>query len=69
MNLINTFAMHLLMIQLLCAENQFRGIDKDEVEFLDLVADKTAQLEKQKNEEIKKELEEFRISFLCLQVV
>ena len=54
---------------LLFVENQFRGVNKDEVAFLDQVANQTAKVEKQRNDEIRKELEDFRISFLLWTAV
>ena len=45
-------------------ENQFRGVNKDEVAFLDQVAQQAFQHEKRINDEVNKELQDYRISFL-----
>jgi len=57
--------LQLLSCWIICfSENQFRGIDKDEADFLGEIAARASNLEKQKKEEEEKELKEFRISFL-----
>ncbi|CAK8685223.1 unnamed protein product [Clavelina lepadiformis] len=47
-------------------KNQFRGIDQDEASFLDNVASHLAKMEKQRNEDVNKEIADFKISF-CVQ--
>ncbi len=45
-------------------ENQIRGVDLDEVDFLNQVDEVKLKNEKLKREEEKKELDEYKISFL-----
>ena len=44
-------------------ENQFRGVTKDEVEFLDQLAQHTMEKEKLLHRDVQKELADFKISF------
>lgn len=46
------------------SENQFRGVSKDEVSFLDQVAKHAFEHEKKISEEVNKELQDYRISFI-----
>nr|CAB3244400.1 protein FAM192A-like [Phallusia mammillata] len=50
-------------------KNQFRGIDKTEADFLDMVSTQASLIEKQKKDEEKKELEEFRAAVRTVKKV
>lgn len=54
------------MFVVMVTENMVRGLDEDETSFLDEVSRQQSLIEKQRRDEEKQELLEYRISFDCV---